>query len=173
VASPGLVSNFAKKFQDFQVPKEEIKSPKKTSENSNSLADKEQERLNRSIAKDPAKQPVKVTTTPVPKPTPVVVQKVEVPKGPTLLETLMQKEGTPKTFKWETWDDLDVVQLIGTFTNWQLLDVPRVKGVFIITLPIESGTHLFRYKVNGKFELEKNQPKSIAPDGEYATKFDI
>jgi len=171
------VASYAQRFQE--PPKSEfVKRAQEPNSKDLSLSEleKEQERLNRTIAKDPSKQPVKVVVAPLVKPAAVVVQpKAEenYVKTPSLLETLMEKEGTPKTFRWETWDALDKVSLMGSFTNWQLVDLPRIKGVFTVTLPLSSGTHFYRYKVNNKFELEKNQPKAIASDGEYATKIQI
>lgn len=165
--------SFLSKFKQEEQAKPEVPI-KRQANKSDAEGDKEQDRLMRTIVKDPSKQPVKVV---VPKEVvkPTIPEKKVEPKalGPSFLESLQQKEGTPRLFKWETWDPLDTVHLVGTMTNWQLLELPRVKGVFMATLPLSSGTHYFRYKVNNKFELEKSEAKGMAEDGEYATKLVI
>ena len=70
----------------------------------------------------------------------------------------------PITFEWAE-EESDIVYLTGNFCNWkQFLIMPKNDKKYSLTLPLPRGLHLFRFRINDVWKINKNYP--IMNDGE-------
>jgi len=87
------------------------------------------------------------------------------------------REGVQHTFTTPLIYDYDAsVSISGDFTDWQEVPITSEisdKFTYSITLPVPRGTHFYRFKVDGKWDVNKNLPTGVGPIGELMNKVDV
>jgi len=81
-------------------------------------------------------------------------------------KSLSQRQGVPHTFVCEGLIDFDAaVYICGSLTNGKEIEVPLdTKSMeFKITLPVPPGVNFYRFKVDGRWQVDKKKPTGVDP----------
>jgi len=90
---------------------------------------------------------------------------------------LQRRSGIKHIFTSPVVYDFDAeIKICGDFTDWE--EVPITTPIennftYSITLPVSSGIHFYRFKVSGKWDVNKNMPTGVAHTGEVMNKIEV
>jgi len=93
------------------------------------------------------------------------------------IAAIQSRGGDLHTFTSPTIYDFEAdVKICGDFTDWR--EVPITSEMdknfsYSIALPVNRGLHFYRFKVAGKWDVNRNLPTGVAPTGELMNKVDI
>jgi len=88
------------------------------------------------------------------------------------------RDGITHTFISPTIYDFEAdIKICGDFTDWREVpittDMDNKNFSYSITLPVTRGLHYYRFRVAGKWDVNRNLPTGVAPTGELMNKVDI
>jgi len=95
-----------------------------------------------------------------------ILQEKEKKEAEDLQKSLVARGGVAKTFVCEGLYDFDAtVTICGSLTGGKEIPVPldTTAMEFKITLPVPPGIHFYRFKVDGKWNVDKKKPTGLDP----------